>query len=93
MKGVKAEAAKFLKISFLWYFLCITVKTGKETLKGYTMTKITDYDGKVKRITLKIEVMDIDTKEVTIYPSLSLAGKAFNVRSSSLSGYFSKKKY
>lgn len=88
------EAANFLNISRgrLWYFLSETVKTGEETLKGYTITKITDSEGKVNRKTSKIEVTDVNTKEVTIYPSLTLAGKALDVPSSSLSGYFAKKR-
>ena len=58
------EAAKFLNISRgrLWYFLSETVKTGEGTLKGYTITKITDSESKVNRKTSKIEVTNIDTK-------------------------------
>lgn len=44
----------------------------------------------VQRKTKKIEVTDIDTKEVTIYSSFTLAGKALGVAPSSLSGYFAK---
>lgn len=44
----------------------------------------------IKRKTNKIEVTDIDAKEVTIYSSFTLAGKALGVAPSSLSGYLAK---
>ena len=66
--------------------------TENDTLKGYTISKITDTQVKVNRKSVKIEVTDIDTNEVKIYPSLSLAAEALNVPRSSLSGYFAKKR-
>lgn len=86
------EAAEYLKISRgrLWYFFSKTVKTGNETLKGYTITKIEDSQNKVHRKTKSIEITDIDTNEVAIYSSFTLAGEALGVAPSSLSGYFAK---
>jgi hypothetical protein len=45
------DAAKYLDTSRarLWYFLSKTVKTGDETLKGYTISKIVDSQNKVNR--------------------------------------------
>lgn len=47
---------------------------------------------KVKRKFKNIEVTDIHTNEVTIYPSLTLAAKALDVTQGSLSGYFANKR-
>lgn len=43
------EAARHLDISRarLWYFFSETVKTGNETIKGYTISKIADAQNKV----------------------------------------------
>lgn len=88
------EAAEYLDISraALWYFLKNTDNTESETLKGYIISKITDAKVKVNKKSLKIEVTDIDTNEVTIYPSFSLAAEALGVNRSSISGYFAKKR-
>jgi len=82
------EAANYLNISRagLWYFLNKTVKLGNETLKGYTITKL-DKDV-VNRGTKKLEITDLETKEIKVYPSFTLAAKALDVAPSSLSGYF-----
>jgi hypothetical protein len=89
------EAAEYLDISRgrLWYFFCKIVKTGDETLKGYTISKIQkDPQDIVNRNTRKLEVTDIDTNEVTIYPSLTLAGEALGIRQSSISKYLAEKR-
>jgi hypothetical protein len=89
-----SEAAKYLEISKgrLWYFFSKTVKTGNESLKGYTITKIADSQNNVNRKRKNIEVTDLDTNQVTIYPSFTLASEALGVPQSSLSGYFAKKR-
>jgi hypothetical protein len=51
-----------------------------------------DTQVKVNRKSVSIEVTDIYTKEVKIYPSLTLAAEALDVARSSLSGYFAKKR-
>lgn len=86
------EAAEYLEVSRgrWWYFFSKTVKTGKETLKGYTISKIEDSQNKVHRKTKSVEVADNDTNEVTVYSSFTLAGQALGVAPSSLSGYFAK---
>lgn len=86
------EAAEYLDVSRgrLWYFLSKTVKTGNETIKGYTISKLEDYQNIVHRKTKSIKVTNIDTNEVTIYSSFTLAGKALDIAPSSLSKYFSK---
>lgn len=67
------------------------MKTGNETLKGYTISRIEDFqNNKVHRKTKSIEVTNIHTNEVTIYSSFTLAGEALGVAPSSLSGYFAK---
>ena len=58
--------------------------TGNETLKGYTSSKITDTQVKVKRKRVNIEVTDIYTNEVKVYSSLTLAAEALDVARSSL---------
>lgn len=68
------------------------MKSGNETLKGYVISKVDNPQGIVNRKTKNIEVKNIDTNEVTIYPSFTLAGKALGVAPSSLSGYFLKKR-
>jgi hypothetical protein len=65
--------------------------TENGTLKGYTISKITDTQVKVNRKRVNIEVTDISTNEVKVYPSLTLAAEALDVARSSLSGYFAKK--
>jgi len=86
------EVAKFLGISRkrLWNFLSNTANTENETLKGYTVSKITDKYAKVNKKSIKIEVTDIDTNEVNIYPSFTLAAEAVGVPRASLSGYLAK---
>lgn len=74
----------------LWFFFNKTVKTGNETLKGYTISKIEDSQNKVHRKTKKVEVTDLDTNKVTVYSSFTLAGEALGVVPSSISGYFAK---
>lgn len=73
------EAAKYLDISKarVWYYFSKTVKTGNETLKGYTITKIDNFQKKVHRKTKGVEVTDLYTKEVTIYSSIALTGGSF----------------
>ena len=66
--------------------------TENGTLKGYTISKITDTQVKVNRKRVNIEVTDISTNEVKVYPSLTLAAEALDVPRSSLSGYFAKKR-
>lgn len=66
--------------------------TENGTLKGYTISKITDTQVKVNRKRSNIKVTDISTNEVKIYPSLTLAAEALDVPQSSLSGYFAKKR-
>ena len=84
------EAAKYLDISRgrVWYFFSKTVKTGNETLKGYTISKIDNSQNKVNRNIKSVEVTDIYTNEVTIYSSITLAGEALGVAQSNLSRYF-----
>jgi hypothetical protein len=60
------------------------------TLKGYTISKIDSVQKNNLKRTKKIEVTNLETNEVTIYPSFTLAGKALDVAPSSLSGYFAK---
>ena len=58
--------------------------TENGTLKGYTISKITDTQVKVNRKRVNIEVTDISTNEVKVYPSLTLAAEALDVARSSL---------
>lgn len=66
--------------------------TENNTLKGYTIFKITDTKVKVNKKYYKIEVTDIYTNEVKLYPSLTLAAEALDVPRASLSGYFANKR-
>lgn len=86
------ETAKYLDISRgrLWYFLNKTVKTGEETLKGYTISKIEDLIDSINPNAKKIQVTDIDTNEVTVFSSFTLAGKALGISPASISVYLGK---
>ena len=88
------EAAKYLEISraALWYFFKNSANTESETIKGYSISKITDSHVKVNRKYLQLKVTDIDTNEVIIYPSLTLAAEALGVNRASISGYLAKKR-
>jgi hypothetical protein len=89
-----SEAAKYLGVSNgrLWYFFSKTVKTGNETLKGYTISKLSYSLNEVNKKTKNIEVTDIETNKVTRYLSISLAGKALDIPRTSISLYISKKR-
>lgn len=88
------EAAEYLEISraALWYFFKNSANTESETIKGYSVSKITDSHVKVNRKYLQLKVTDIDTNEVIIYPSLTLAAEALGVNRASISGYLAKKR-
>ena len=49
-------------------------------------------ENKITRGTKGIEVTDLETNEVTIYPSFTLAAEALNISPSSISGYFAKQR-
>ena len=85
------DAAKYLNVSRarLWYFIH---KTEDETLKGYSVSKLENLENKITRGTKGIEVTDLETNEVTIYPSFTLAAEALNIPTSSISGYFAKQR-
>lgn len=85
------EAAKYLDVSRarLWYFMC---KTRDETLKGYSISKLENIENKVTRGTKEVEVTDLETNKVTIYPSFTLAAEALNISQASISGYFVKQR-
>ena len=85
------DAAKYLNVSRarLWYFIH---KTENETLKGYSVSKLENIENKITRGTKGIEVTDLETNEVTIYPSFTLAAEALNISPSSISGYFAKQR-
>ena len=89
------EAAKYLNVSRarLWYFLSKTgVLLRRETLKGYSISKLENLENKVTRSTKGIEVTDLETNEVTIYPSFTLAAEALKISQSSISWYFAKQR-
>lgn len=85
------DAAKYLNVSRarLLYFIN---KTEDETLKGYSVSKLENLENKIPRGTKGIEVTDLETNEVTIYPSFTLAAEALNIPTSSISGYFAKQR-
>ena len=88
------EAAEYLEISraALWYFFKNSANTESEGIKGYSISKITDSPVKVNRKYLQLKVTDVDTNEVTIYPSLTLAAEALGVNRASISVYLAKKR-
>ena len=67
-------------------------KTRDETLKGYNVSKLENIEKKVTRGTKGVEVTDLETNKVTIYPSFTLAAEALNITPSSISGYFAKQR-
>lgn len=88
------DAAKYLNVSRarLWYFIHKAGFARDETLKGYSISKLEKLENKVTRGTKGIEVTDLETNEVTIYPSFTLAAEALNISQSSISGYFAKQR-
>jgi len=88
------EAAEYLEISraALSYFFKNSANTESKTIKGYSISKITDSHIKAKRKYLQLEVTNIETNEVIIYPSLTLAAEALGVNRASISGYLAKKR-
>ena len=88
------EAAEYLEISraALSYFFKDSAYTESEGIKGYSISKITDSHVKVNRKYLQLKVTDVDTNEVTIYPSLTLAAEALGVNRASISVYLAKKR-
>ena len=87
-----SDAAKYLDVSRarLWYFLNKTEKN--ETLKGYSVSKLDNIDTKATRKTKELEVTDLETNKVTIYPSFTLAAKDLNISTSSISVYLAKQR-
>lgn len=67
-------------------------KTRDETLKGYSISKLENIENKVTRGTKEVEVTDLETNKVTIYPSFTLAAEALNISQASISGYFVKQR-
>ena len=53
---------------------------------------MTSTQKKVNRKRKNIEVTNIDTNEVIVYASFTLAAQALDIPRSSLSGYFAKKR-
>lgn len=60
------------------------------TIKGYKITKVDHSLAPVKSKRKAIEVTNIHTNEVTIYPSATLAAQALSVSSAIISQYFSQ---
>nr|AVD96816.1 GIY-YIG homing endonuclease [Ophiostoma novo-ulmi subsp. novo-ulmi] len=90
------EAADYLGVSkgSLWYFFKTTNLSDitQKTLKGYTISKITTDIVKSNRNTKNIEITDLITNKVNVYSSFTLAAKAIDTTSSSISGYFKNKR-
>lgn len=86
-------AAKFMEVSRrrLWYFFN-KINNEDESIKGYVVSKIMDTQLIVNRKLKTIEVTNVETNEVTIYPSIFLAAKALNVTQGNLSRYLSQKR-
>ena len=86
------EAAKYLEISraAVWYFFKNSADIESETIKGYSISKFTDSHVKVNRKYLQVKVTYVDTNEVIIYPSLTLAAEALGINSASISWYLAK---
>lgn len=85
------DAAKYLNVSRTRLLNFIN-KTEDETLKGYSVSKLENLENKISKGTKGIEVTDLETNEVTIYPSFTLAAEALNIPTSSISGYFAKQR-
>jgi len=59
------------------------------TIKGFIITKV---DSFVKRYSKTIEVTNINTNEITRYPSVSSAAEALGISAASISTYFNRKR-
>lgn len=90
--GSMTEAAKFLGVTrgALWNFFSKPRSTN-ETMKGYSVSKMTDTNVKANRKCAQIEVTDIQTNQVKTYPSFTLAAAALGVKPSSISTYLIRK--
>ena len=91
------EAAEYLGKSraSLWYFFNKTTNWVNKTLKGYKISKLDNTKNEINPSMLKrknIEVTNLNTNEVKVYPSFISAAKALGVAQSSLSGYFINKR-
>jgi hypothetical protein len=89
-------ACKYLEISskrLYNYFKNQSSTTNGEdrTIKGYIVSKL-DSLYEVKRSSKAIEVLNVDTNEVTRYSSVSLAAEALNIFQASISTYFNRKR-
>jgi len=89
-----SDAAKYLNVSNgrIWYFFSTKDKTGNETLKGYTISKLSSIQDQVNKTRKQVEITNVETNEVTTYSSVSLAGKALGISQASISLYISRKR-
>ena len=89
--AIKA-AARALKIDKRYIENFIYLKKDKPVLGKYIFkinsdNKNTNLNKKVQKTSMKVEVTDIDTKEVITYPSIGAAAKALGYRQPSVSLY------
>lgn len=68
-----------------------TTKGEISTINGYIISKVDSLDG-VKRSSKAIEVINIDTNEVTRYSSVSSAAEALDISQASISTYINRKR-
>lgn len=68
-----------------------TTKGEISTINGYIISKVDSLDG-VKRSSKAIEVISIDTNEVTRYSSVSSAAEALDISQASISTYINRKR-
>ena len=69
----------------------------EEPIFGRYICKFIGYKGinletKVQKTTQNIEVTDVETNEITIYPSITSAGKSLGIRQSSISLYLKEER-
>jgi len=94
-----SDAAKWLEVSNRALYVYFKLKDNSDggndihDIKGYIISK-TDHSSNPPRISKSaqaIQVTNVETNEVTIYPSRTLAGEALGIGKKIISNYFSQK--
>ena len=90
------DAAEYLDISQtrLSNYLKKNEAPSDAKIKGYIISKISKdlQNSTVSKSAQAIEVTNVETNEITVFPSFVLAAKALGIRRSSISGYLMNKR-
>lgn len=94
-----SDAAKWLEVSNRALYVYFKLKDNSDggnnihDIKGYIISR-TNHSSNTPRISKSakaIQVTNVETNEVTTYPSITLAGEALGIGKRIISNYFSQK--